>query len=441
MSVTTHPVYIDGLAGPTYTFLGLGIGNTASLAHKGEPSNPQKTALQGLYKMKQLADLGIKQALLPPQERPDIATLRLLGFMGTDAEVLARAAKEAPELLWACSASSALWTANGATISPSSSTADGRVHITPANLATLFHRSLEPIHTALALQCLLPFPESFVHHDPLPSHHTLGDEGAANTLTLCASYDGPQITLFVYGKEGRAFSTARQSLEASQSIARLHRLSHTLFAKQSPPLVERGVFHNDLVATAHKNTLLYYQDAWVDTPKLLAQLSDQLEGLGTPLTALEITQKELPLEDLLDSYLLNSQLLPLPSGELLLAASTKARDNPRSKAVIDRLLAESNPIKQVLYFDLSESLKNGGGPACVTLPCLLTESELGDSHDSLFMNDTGYAALVDWVKAHYRDRLTRDDLGDPALLLETRQALDDLTVLLDLGPIYPFQMG
>ncbi|WP_210234729.1 N-succinylarginine dihydrolase [Methylocella tundrae] len=47
--------------------------------------------------------------------------------------------------------------------------------------------------------------------------------------------------------------------------------------------------------------------------------------------------------------------------------------------------------------------------------------------------------LEDWVRRHYRDRLTGADLGDPALIEEGRAALDELTGILDLGPIYAFQ--
>ena len=39
---------------------------------------------------------------------------------------------------------SSMWVANVATISPSGDTEDGKLHITPANLPSQFHRSIEP---------------------------------------------------------------------------------------------------------------------------------------------------------------------------------------------------------------------------------------------------------------------------------------------------------
>jgi succinylarginine dihydrolase len=50
-----------------------------------------------------------------------------------------------------------------------------------------------------------------------------------------------------------------------------------------------------------------------------------------------------------------------------------------------------------------------------------------------------FARLNKWVDKHYRDELTEDDLRDPQLLIESRTALDELTQLLKLGSVYPFQ--
>jgi len=61
--------------------------------HTNQPSNPRQAALQGLEKMKLLADLGVPQGVLPPHERPDVSALRRIGFAGSDANVLKQAAR------------------------------------------------------------------------------------------------------------------------------------------------------------------------------------------------------------------------------------------------------------------------------------------------------------------------------------------------------------
>src|SRR5687768_17708325 len=102
----------DGLVGPTHNYGGLSVGNVASTSHGGDESNPRAAALQGIAKMRFVASLGAGQAVLPPQPRPSISTLRRLGFGGTDEEVVVRAARDAEHLFRLCSSASAMWTAN-----------------------------------------------------------------------------------------------------------------------------------------------------------------------------------------------------------------------------------------------------------------------------------------------------------------------------------------
>ncbi|MDH3692537.1 MAG: N-succinylarginine dihydrolase, partial [Gammaproteobacteria bacterium] len=161
-------VNFDGLVGPTHNYGGLSYGNVASIDHALSASNPRAAALQGLHKMKQLADMGLKQAVLPPQERPDVHTLRRLGYHGTDAEIIRKASRESPRQFQACCSASSMWAANAATVSPSADCDDGRVHFTPANLASKFHRSIEADTTARILQAIFMDETRFAHHAPLP---------------------------------------------------------------------------------------------------------------------------------------------------------------------------------------------------------------------------------------------------------------------------------
>jgi succinylarginine dihydrolase len=134
----------DGLVGPTHNYAGLSFGNVASKSNANGVSKPKQAALQGLQKMKALADMGMVQGVLAPQERPDIYALRRLGFSGSDANVMQQAYKQAPHIFLASCSASSMWTANAATVSPSGDTADAKIHFTPANLTNKYHRSLEP---------------------------------------------------------------------------------------------------------------------------------------------------------------------------------------------------------------------------------------------------------------------------------------------------------
>ena len=190
MSAQALEMNFDGLVGPTHNYAGLSFGNLASQKHANTITNPKQAALEGLAKMKFLMDLGIPQGVLPPHERPDLNALRRLGFQGDDAKILSDTARHDPSLLASVYSSSAMWAANAATVSPSADTADGRVHFTPANLISQFHRSLEPRQTSRILRAIFPDDACFVHHDPLPASPRFGDEGSANHTRLCAEFAG-----------------------------------------------------------------------------------------------------------------------------------------------------------------------------------------------------------------------------------------------------------
>ncbi|MBS0621545.1 MAG: N-succinylarginine dihydrolase [Verrucomicrobia bacterium] len=430
---TAYQVNIDGLIGPTHHYGGLSLDNAASLKSANTVANPKKAALQGLYKMKLLADLGVKQMVLPLQERPDLHTLRCLGFSGSDVDVVAKAYKEAPRILSACYSASGAFAANAATISPSSDAEDGRVHITPANLAASFHRSLEPLNHGMALTTLFPHIEAFVHHEPLPSHPQLGDEGAANWIRLGPDYGKKGVELFVYG--------GRQAFEASKAVARLHLLKETVFAEQNPHLIDQGVIHNDIVAVGNQNVLLYYDQAWIETKKVIEDLRKKMEtGCQRELIKIPISSDELSAEDLISSYLFNAQLITLPSQEMALICPLETKANPHTQHIVDRIIADpKNPIGRVLYVDLNEGMKNGGGPSCFRLPALLTESEIAASHKGAFLDEGLYRELVEWINSYYREELSPKDLADPLLIEEALEALDTLTEILGTGPLYRFQ--
>ncbi|MEQ9545162.1 MAG: N-succinylarginine dihydrolase [Marinobacter sp.] len=436
----------DGLVGPTHNYAGLSWGNVASKSNVNAVSNPKEAALQGLAKMKRLADRGYVQGVLPPHERPHIPTLKALGFTGSDEAVLAAVARENPSILAAASSASAMWTANAATVSPSADTSDHRVHFTPANLSAKFHRSIEHVVTGRMLKSIFADEAWFAHHPALPSVSHFGDEGAANHTRLCNRYGEPGVELFVYGQV--AFNEqapapekypARQSLEASQAVARLHGLkdNHVVFAQQNPAAIDAGVFHNDVIAVGNANTLFYHELAFLEEEKVLADIRGRLTG--AELQAVRVSSAEVSLEDAVQSYLFNSQLLNTADG-MLLAVPGECRELSAVSRYLDDLVKGDGPITSVEVFDVKQSMRNGGGPACLRLRVALNDDELKAMHHGVLLNDALYERLTTWVEAHYREELSTEDLADPMLLDEVRKALDELTGILGLGSIYDFQL-
>jgi succinylarginine dihydrolase len=432
----------DGLVGPTHTYAGLSPGNLASTQHAGELGNPRAAALQGLDKMRFVAALGVEQAVLPPQPRPDLATLRRLGFSGSDARMLERAAHIAPELLRACSSASAMWTANAATVAPSSDTADRRVHVTPANLSAMFHRSLEAPTTTRVLREILSDLHRFVVHDALPAGSQFSDEGAANHTRLVTSEGA--LHLFGWGRTAFGDATgprrfpARQTFEASTAVARLHGLAleGTLLWQQAPQGIDAGAFHTDVLAVGHGSLLLLHEHAFAEPERLLLELRRRL---GPELRVILARDTELSARDAVAAYPFNSQLVSLPSGKLSIIAPSEARESPSARRYLERVVAEDAGVDGVHWVDVNASMNNGGGPACLRLRVWLSHEERASIRARVFWEPALDVELRAWVERHYRDRLTVEDLADPALLEQGRAALDELCAILRLGSVYDFQ--
>lgn len=436
----------DGLVGPTHHYGGLSSGNMASTSNEGRISYPKKAALQGLEKMRTLSKMGLIQGIIPPQQRPHIQALKDKGFSGDTAAILERAYKDNPALLSQVFSASSMWVANAATVSPSLDTADAKVHFTPANLQEKFHRSLEPEQTGRTLKKIFADEQCFVIHPHLESCPALGDEGAANHIRFCApNYSSnKQLEVFCYGRQANPTTKepvifpARQTLESCQALAQQHQLNpdNVLFAKQNPDAIDAGVFHNDVISVGNQNVFLFHEKAFYEQDEILKKLR---EFFNDELFLVEVPDKDLSFQDAVQSYLFNSQLVSTSDSSMSLICPSECERNHNAKAVIDKILASANPINEVQYFDLRQSMDNGGGPACLRLRVLLNEEELNAVNQSCLLNDINYVKIKHWIEKHYRDELSIQDFQDAKIIDEVNVALDELTKILNLGSIYPFQ--
>lgn len=423
----------DGLVGPTHNYAGLSAGNLASQRSARQRSHPRAAALQGLAKMRALAELGIPQAILPPQRRPDLAFLRSTGLTGSDEAVIVRAARASPHALAAAYSASAMWTANAATVSPSPDTADGRLHLTPANLVSQRHRATEPPKTLDLLRQLFADERFFVVHPPRPEAEP--DEGAANHTRLTPSHGERGVEVFTFGvaEEGprpQRF-VARQTRRASERIAAAHGVD-AFFVQQLPEAIDGGVFHNDVIAVGNERVLLIHERAWLDQAAALAELRDRCGGW---LSIVEVSEAELSLPEAVASYLFNSQLVTLPDGSSAIVHPTEVRDTPAAQAAVERIVRGDSPIARAVCVDVRESMSNGGGPACLRLRVVLSDEERAAVRGNVFWTPDLHARLTDWVTRHYRESLDPADLADPSLMHEADAALDELETILGVALI------
>ena len=397
-------INFDGIIGPSHNYAGLSLGNLASTRHAGEVSQPRAAALQGLDKMRANLRLGLRQGLFVPPPRPARAWLAALGTSIDEAdEALAANAMSA----------SSMWAANAATVSPAPDTGDGKCHLTVANLRTMPHRSHEWEATLAQLRVAFA-SAAFVVHDPVPP--AFGDEGAANHMRLAAAHGDAGIEVFVYGVAGGPFP-ARQHVEASKAIARMHRLDQerTLFAAQSEEAIAAGAFHNDVVAVANGPVLFAHEKAFADKGPLLDALGAKVPGFEY----VEVAEAEVPLADAIRSYLFNAQLVTLPGGAMTLVAPTECRDTPSVATWIERHLASNGAIRRVEYVDVRQSMANGGGPACLRLRVACDPADV----DPRFLVDEAVLdRLAGVIERHWPETIAVDELRDAALAAHVEAA-------------------
>jgi len=290
-------------------------------------------------------------------------------------------------------------------------------------------------------------PNHFVHHPALPPVAMFGDEGAANHNRLGANYADPAVQVFVYGQQFLGGDIApkrypaRQSLEASQAIARLHGLDaqRVAFIQQNPDAIDQGVFHNDVIAVSNQQVLFCHEAAFVNQAQALDEIRRKMAGIEQELIAIEVPINRVTISDAVATYLFNSQLLTRPDGGMSIVVPEESRQHPAVWAYLNDMIAMGTPIDDIKVFDLRESMRNGGGPACLRLRGALNDTELQAVNPHVLMNDGLFERLNRWVDSHYRDSLSQADIGDPALVQESYEALDELTQILQLGSVYHFQ--
>ncbi len=382
-------VNFDGIVGPTHNYAGLSLGNLAATKNAGAPAFPRAAALEGVAKMRACVRLGLVQGILLPHPRPN---RRWLAELGTDPAHAGR--------LWPSAASaSAMWVANAATVSPAPDTADGRCHLSVANLVTMPHRSHEWPETLRQLRLAFADERHFTVHGPVPP--PFGDEGAANHMRLCTSHGAPGVEVFVYG-EPNALYPARQHREASTAVARRHGVE-ALFVQQSPEAIAAGVFHNDVVAVANERVLLAHEQAFVDPQRFYAQLRERLPEVEI----IEVPAAEVSLAEAVSSYLFNAQLVSTPDGMAMILPS-EAMATPRVRVWAERQVAGNGPIRRLIPVDVRGSMANGGGPACLRLRVVCDPATV----DARFLVDEAKLdRIAGVIEAHWPERVGAEEFG------------------------------
>jgi len=436
LSQPVKEVIFIGLPGPTHHYSGLSLDNVAAVTNRGSVSNPKQAALQALDLVRLLKSLGIVAAILPPQLRPHLPLLRQ-HFSGDDDSVIQQAALSAPLLLEKSCSAASMWTANAATVAPMNDCTDGMLHITPANLFTNTHRRIEAEDTYRVLKAIFQNVSYTVVHPPLSAASGMRDEGAANHMRLAPSHSDAGLNVFVYGADGSARDpeSARQTLSASRAIQAQHRIpeAQALFIRQNPEVIRAGVFHNDVIAVANESLLLAHAQAFDGGAQDFGQMARAYAALhpGREMNTLIIQDEELSVEEAVRSYFFNSQIVTKPDGNMALIAPLEVKLLYEGKGLklMEEICADpGNPIEEVHTVDLRQSMRNGGGPACLRLRVPMTQHQLAAVTENVRVvaDEELFVAVEKIIHAHYPDTLTQAGLGEPELYHQSRAMLEAL---------------
>jgi succinylarginine dihydrolase len=359
--------------------------------------------------------LGLAQGFFMPLDRPN---QNWLSGLSTDMQ------SAEPHIRAAAFSASAMWAANAATVSPAPDTADGKCHLSAANLLTMAHRSHEWTGTLAQLKLAFADDAHFAVHGPVPA--PFGDEGAANFMRLCRTHGDAGVEIFVYGKTGGPFP-ARQHIEASKAIARAHQLdaAKTLFVQQSEVAIAAGAFHNDVVAVANEHVLFTHEQAFEHPEQTYADIKRLLPEAEIII----VPADRVSLADAIQSYLFNAQLVTLPDGGMALILPSEAQDNTRVWGWLSEMVAGNGPIRKLVPVDVRQSMANGGGPACLRLRVVADPATV----DPRFIaHEAKLDQIASVVAACWPESIVPDQLGDASLMDQVRAARMALLTTCDL---------
>ncbi|MGZ8363470.1 MAG: N-succinylarginine dihydrolase, partial [Caulobacteraceae bacterium] len=251
------------------------------------------------------------------------------------------------------------------------------------------------------------------------------DEGAANHMRLSKSHADRGLNVFVVGEDKGGRFPARQTVRASQAVARLGGLTSetAVFTPQSDEAIQAGAFHNDVVAVANETLLLAHPQAFEDKAALYERLAR--------VTGFTVFETEgVTLGDAVKTYLFNSQLITLPGGGMGVVLPAEARASEPVWREVERMRA-LGLIAEAVVVDVRESMRNGGGPACLRLRVPVSDEAVAAIDQRFLLDEAKWDALGRVVEANWPEALAPADLTNPGLWAQAREAMRALNETVD----------
>ena len=194
-----------------------------------------------------------------------------------------------------------------------------------------------------------------------------------------------------------------------------------MLVEQSRAAVDAGAFHNDVVAVSNLELMLAHPDAFTDFANVQAAVCGGLPG------AKVVAVEGLPLADAIASYLFNSQLISLPEGGMAMVLPAEVRDNHTASRALDAALGQAGDVRKTVFVDVRESMRNGGGPACLRLRVPVSAADQAAIHPGYILDEARLDRLARLIETHWPVAVAPADLSNPALWETARGADAALT--------------
>lgn len=136
--------------------------------------------------------------------------------------------------------------------------------------------------------------------------------------------------------------------------------------------------------------------------------------LGPGFKTVEIPEKEIPLADLVASYLCNGQIITDRDQRRIFLAPARCQHIPTVTQWLNQNITRF--ADDLRYIPVEESLKNGGGPACLRLRMPVTAQEYQQIHPAIKLTPAKIEQLEHLVNSLYPDRFHPTDILEEACL-------------------------
>jgi succinylarginine dihydrolase len=184
-----------------------------------------------------------------------------------------------------------------------------------------------------------------------------------------------------------------------------------LLVRQSDTAIAAGAFHNDVVAVANETVLFTHEQAFEDRDGTYAAIRARLPDV----VIVEAPAARISLTAAVRSYLFNCQLITLPHGGMCLIVPAECRDLPEVWSWLGEVVEGPSPIDRLEVVDIRESMRNGGGPACLRLRVAVDDVAFAAIDPRFLLDDAKCTTIEHIVATHWPERIAPADLGDPAL--------------------------